>query len=195
MTCIHPKIAFLEHLPRTELPEDFVVFLSPVSPASLVNSDGMRVTISDNDPPASTPTVSVSRTSPWSWNARTVSSGIVFTVSEPISSSTYITSRYSGFFVDVEAQRHRCVLAPFASSADQRGSFVALTSGLQGLGDARTWSEHVWSIARAAAILLPAGLAAGFVFLGIGSEGGFNPFDHLLLGQGDCCRRVLVCSG
>jgi spermidine synthase len=43
-------------------------------------------------------------------------------------------------------------------------TFVALTSGLQGLGDARTWSEHVWSIARAAAILLPAGLAAGFVF-------------------------------
>jgi spermidine synthase len=43
-------------------------------------------------------------------------------------------------------------------------AFVAMTSSLQGLGDARTWSEHVWSMARAAAILLPAGLAAGFVF-------------------------------
>jgi spermidine synthase len=42
-------------------------------------------------------------------------------------------------------------------------SFVALTSGLRGLGDAQTWSEHVYSIARAAAILLPPGLAAGFV--------------------------------
>ena len=36
----------------------------------------------------------VARTSPWSWNASIVSAGIVFTVSGPISSSTYITSRY-----------------------------------------------------------------------------------------------------
>ena len=43
-------------------------------------------------------------------------------------------------------------------------AFVAVTSGLQGLGDAQTWSAHVWGIARAAGILLPAGLAAGFVF-------------------------------
>lgn len=56
-----PKILTIPILEdaSSELPEDFVVFLSPVSPASLVNSDGMRVTISDNDPPASTPTVSV----------------------------------------------------------------------------------------------------------------------------------------
>ena len=62
----------------------------------------------------------MSATTPWSWNASIVSSGIVFTVSGPISSSTYITSRYSGFFVEVEAQRQRCFVAPFAASASQR---------------------------------------------------------------------------
>jgi hypothetical protein len=34
------------------------------------------------------PSVSVSATTPWSWNASIVSNGIVFTVSGPISSST-----------------------------------------------------------------------------------------------------------
>ena len=42
---------------------------------------------------SSTPCSSVSATTPWSWKAAIVSSGIVFTVSGPISSSTYITSR------------------------------------------------------------------------------------------------------
>ena len=37
---------------------------------------------------SSTPSVIVSRTSPWSWNASIVSNGIVLTVSGPISSST-----------------------------------------------------------------------------------------------------------
>ncbi len=49
-----------------------------------------------------------------------VSFGIVFTVWAPISSSTYMTSRYSGFFVEVEAQRHRCLVAPLAARFSQR---------------------------------------------------------------------------
>ena len=38
----------------------------------------------------------------------------------PISSSTYMTSRYAGFFVEVDAQRHRCGCAPFAARRSQR---------------------------------------------------------------------------
>ena len=45
----------------------------------------------------------------------------MFTVSGPISSSTYITSRYSGFFVEVDAQRQRCVVAPLPARNSQRG--------------------------------------------------------------------------
>ena len=45
----------------------------------------------------------------------------MFTVSGPISSSTYFTSEYFGFFVPVLAHRGRCTLAPRAASAFHRG--------------------------------------------------------------------------
>ena len=61
-------------------------------------------------------------TLPWSWKASMVSGGIVFTVIGPISSSTYIVSLYAGFFVDVEAQRHRCGEAPLLARNSQRSS-------------------------------------------------------------------------
>ena len=44
----------------------------------------------------------------------------MLTVSGPISSSTYITSRYAGFFVEVDAQRQRCLCAPLPSRYSQR---------------------------------------------------------------------------
>ena len=53
--------------------------------------------------------------------ASRVSSGIVFTVSGPISSSTYITSRYAGFLVEVEAQSGRCTCAPASARRSQTG--------------------------------------------------------------------------
>ena len=49
-----------------------------------------------------------------------VSAGIVLTVSGPMSSSTYITSLYAGFFVEVDAHRQRCGRAPAAASVSQR---------------------------------------------------------------------------
>ena len=52
---------------------------------------------------------------PWSRNASSVASGIVFTVFLPISESTYITSLYSGFLVPVLAQRGLWTIAPFSS--------------------------------------------------------------------------------
>ena len=50
-----------------------------------------------------------------------VLSGMVLTVSGPMSSSTYITSRYAGFLVLVLAHSGRCTFAPCAPSASQRG--------------------------------------------------------------------------
>ncbi len=64
--------------------------------------------------------------------SRIVSSGIVFTVSGPISSSTYMTSRYSGFFVDVEAQSGRCGVAPFEARKSQRVAGEELLVALVG---------------------------------------------------------------
>src|ERR1700730_3699112 len=70
---------------------------------------------------SSTFSVKLGRTRPWSRKASKVSGGIVSTVSGPMSSSTYITSRYFGFFVLVLAQSKRCVCAPLAASAFHRG--------------------------------------------------------------------------
>ena len=50
-----------------------------------------------------------------------VAGGMVSTVSGPISSSTYITSRYSGFLVLVLAHSGLCTRAPCFASAAQRG--------------------------------------------------------------------------
>src|SRR5512139_2192243 len=47
--------------------------------------------------------------------------GMVFTVSGPMSSSTYFTLEYVGFFVPVLAHRGRCTLAPRAARAFHRG--------------------------------------------------------------------------
>ena len=58
---------------------------------------------------------------PWSTKACTVWSGMVFTVSEPMSSSTYMRSAYSGFLVDVEAHSGRWRQAPLAARASHRG--------------------------------------------------------------------------
>src|SRR6267378_1246716 len=69
---------------------------------------------------SSTFSVKLGRTRPWSRKASKVAGGIVSTVSGPISSSTYITSRYLGFFVLVLAQSRRCVCAPLAASAFHR---------------------------------------------------------------------------
>ncbi len=46
---------------------------------------------------------------------------MVFTVSGPISSSTYTTSRYAGSLAEVLAQSGRCTCAPAAASRSQRG--------------------------------------------------------------------------
>ena len=45
----------------------------------------------------------------------------MFTVSLPISSSMYSTSRSLGFLVEVLAHSTRCDCAPLAVSASQRG--------------------------------------------------------------------------
>src|SRR5262245_53601045 len=59
-------------------------------------------------------------TSPWSANAWMVGSGMVFTTPGATNCSTYITSRYAGFFVDVDAHSGRCGCAPAAASVAQR---------------------------------------------------------------------------
>src|SRR5579859_1782398 len=64
---------------------------------------------------------SVRSTVPWSRKASMVAGGMVLTVSGPISSSTYSTSRYLGFLVLVLAHSRRCVCAPRAAKAFQRG--------------------------------------------------------------------------
>ena len=51
---------------------------------------------------------SVRASVPWSANASMVASGSVFTVSGPISLSTYSVSGYAGFLVDVLAHSGRC---------------------------------------------------------------------------------------
>ena len=67
--------------------------LERVGDVVVVDADAREV-VEEPASPRRGPRSSVSpRTSPWSWNAWIVSSGIVFTVSGPISSSTYMTSR------------------------------------------------------------------------------------------------------
>ena len=58
----------------------------------------------------------------------------MFTVSGPISSSTYMTSRYAGFFVLVLAQSGRCTVAPCAASAFHRGDAISVWKD-----DTRAW--------------------------------------------------------
>ena len=62
----------------------------------------------------------VRATSPWSRNASMVAGGSVFTVSGPISCSTYITSRYAGFLVLVLAQSGRCTVRALARQRSHR---------------------------------------------------------------------------
>src|SRR4029450_7814932 len=71
------------------------------------------------------------RTSPWSSNAKMTGSGMVLTVPGAIRSSTYMTSRYSGFFVEVDAHSGRCGCAPASAPAAGRGVPAA---GGQALG-------------------------------------------------------------
>jgi spermidine synthase len=87
---------------------------------------------------------------------------VVFLVALGLGS--WLASELARLRVDPGAVLTLALTLAGVSSAIVPSAFVALTDGLQGLGAAQTWSEHVWSIARAAAILLPPGLAAGFVF-------------------------------
>ena len=104
---------------------DFWKLASPsTSSLSVTSSIEMPASLERRDlaPGASSRASTVRRTSPWSRNASIVFGGIVFTVSGPISSSTYITSRYAGFFVLVLAHSGRCRRPPFACSARQRSA-------------------------------------------------------------------------
>lgn len=69
---------------------------------------------------ASVSSVKLPRNFPCWRKAFHISGGIVFTVSAPISSSTYKTSLYSLFFVPVEAHKILCVRAPFFASFSHR---------------------------------------------------------------------------
>ncbi len=61
------------------------------------------------------------RRRPWSATARSVCSGIVFTVSGATSSTTYMVSSKAGSFVLVDAHSGRCVRAPADRRASHRG--------------------------------------------------------------------------
>ena len=87
--------------------------------------------ISSREIPSSSSAASVSRAPatsssrlargrPCRRKASNVAGGTVSTVSGPISSSTYMSSRYLGFFVLVLAHSSRWTPAPCAASAFQR---------------------------------------------------------------------------
>ena len=139
-----PSAALFRSRPAISESNDLLEAREPVDEqlvGDVAHVDADRVELGDRRARASASCASTVRaTSPWSRNASIVAGGIVFTVSGPMSSSTYMTSRYAGFLVLVLAQSGRCSRAPFAASASHRGAGELLAE--QPVGELARWRSR-----------------------------------------------------